>query len=590
MPQYADALSSLVQGQQFVDGLFQQRARREAGGQLSRGNVSGAANTLLNQGELQAGLALQDRQAEQVAASRAASDATRAQQLQATLQITGALRRVRDSGGDVISELPKYRDAFIAMGTDPAQLQQIETQVAANPAFLDQIENITGQQLRELQIVNLGDGNAVAIDQGTGDVVNRYSAPRRPQRVAVGNDYIEVGEDGSVTPLYQGAREPEYRSIRNSDGTESIVELGGRPGGVIGSGSGFGSRDEVLSFITPIVGDFRPTSGARSREEQDGLIARGATSAYNSAHVNGLGQDIVPSAPQSEWEGIAERLRSTGQFSRVLVETGRGRNQGTGAHIHLEPRVGSGNVTPASGNQPRVVAQSQNNGLTPAEQRSAETADRADRGAQSQLRREFNGRQEVRDFREVESAYNNVRSAAQNPSAAGDLSMIFAYMKMLDPGSVVREQEFANAQNAAGVPDRIRNQYNRVLNGQRLNPNQRQDFVTQAERLYGARRDTFSRIENEYRTEAELSGYDPNRIVPRRPEVQTGRRLRFAPTEAQAQASQTIVRNRRGGAEPARGSIGNPIIINAADARGSYGNVRAGQYFMTPDGQVRQRR
>jgi hypothetical protein len=29
------------------------------------------------------------------------------------------------------------------------------------------------------------------------------------------------------------------------------------------------------------------------------------------------------------------------------------------------------------------------------------------------------------------------------------MAMIFAFMKMLDPSSVVRETEFANAQNAA---------------------------------------------------------------------------------------------------------------------------------------------
>jgi len=39
---------------------------------------------------------------------------------------------------------------------------------------------------------------------------------------------------------------------------------------------------------------------------------------------------------------------------------------------------------------------------------------------------------------------------------------------MLDPGSVVRESEFATAQNAAGVPDQVRNMYNKVLSGTRL--------------------------------------------------------------------------------------------------------------------------
>ena len=82
----------------------------------------------------------------------------------------------------------------------------------------------------------------------------------------------------------------------------------------------------------------------------------------------------------------------------------------------------------------------------------------------------------------MREAYQRVKSA--KPDAAGDLSLIFAYMKILDPNSVVREQEFANAQNAAGVPARIRNQYNKVMEGTRLAPEQRQQFLSQAEALF----------------------------------------------------------------------------------------------------------
>lgn len=89
---------------------------------------------------------------------------------------------------------------------------------------------------------------------------------------------------------------------------------------------------------------------------------------------------------------------------------------------------------------------------------------------------------ESKEFITVRDAYGRVTSA--DATAAGDLSLIFAYMKMLDPNSVVREQEFANAQNAAGVPDRIRAQYNKVLNGQRLAASQRADFLQQANNIY----------------------------------------------------------------------------------------------------------
>lgn len=107
-------------------------------------------------------------------------------------------------------------------------------------------------------------------------------------------------------------------------------------------------------------------------------------------------------------------------------------------------------------------------------------------GRADKLRDEYNAAS--KNFVAIGDAFTNLQGAARDPTAAGDLSLIFQYMKMLDPGSVVREQEFANAQNAAGVPDRIRNAYNKLLKGERLNPAQRADFVGQAEKLYTGQR------------------------------------------------------------------------------------------------------
>lgn len=109
------------------------------------------------------------------------------------------------------------------------------------------------------------------------------------------------------------------------------------------------------------------------------------------------------------------------------------------------------------------------------------------------------------------SMYRNVQATSRNPSAAGDLSMIFAFMKMLDPGSVVREQEFANAQNAAGVPDQVVNAYNRALSGQRLNPRQRGDFLRQAAQLAGEAENRITSTTRQYQDIARQYGYDPVR-------------------------------------------------------------------------------
>lgn len=91
-----------------------------------------------------------------------------------------------------------------------------------------------------------------------------------------------------------------------------------------------------------------------------------------------------------------------------------------------------------------------------------------------------------KEFKTVEDAFARIRAVAEKPSAAGDLALIFNFMKMLDPGSTVRESEFATAENAAGVPDRLRNQWNKLRNGEKLGEVQRGDFLGQTEALFQA--------------------------------------------------------------------------------------------------------
>lgn len=98
---------------------------------------------------------------------------------------------------------------------------------------------------------------------------------------------------------------------------------------------------------------------------------------------------------------------------------------------------------------------------------------------------------QAQPFIQIGQAYKKIETAAKNPSAAGDISLIFGYMKLLDPGSVVREGEFATAQNAGSIPQSITSAYNRALNGERLAPSIRQDFMNQAKNLVSSQKEIF---------------------------------------------------------------------------------------------------
>lgn len=117
------------------------------------------------------------------------------------------------------------------------------------------------------------------------------------------------------------------------------------------------------------------------------------------------------------------------------------------------------------------------------------------------------------EFQGVSRSFRRVLDSSSDPSAAGDLALIFNFMKMLDPGSVVRESEFANAANAAGVDQRIRAQYNRVLSGERLSDVQRKDFLNRAKKLFKGQVKNQKQIESEFGRLADEIGAERNQVL-----------------------------------------------------------------------------
>jgi hypothetical protein len=114
----------------------------------------------------------------------------------------------------------------------------------------------------------------------------------------------------------------------------------------------------------------------------------------------------------------------------------------------------------------------------------------------TKLRKEFSD--QSKDYIKQNASFGRVQASANNPSAAGDLALIFNYMKLLDPGSTVREGEFATAQNSAGVPERIRAKLNEVIRGERLAPEQRSDFYSRAIDLFSEANRQHQKLKSRY--------------------------------------------------------------------------------------------
>lgn len=110
-------------------------------------------------------------------------------------------------------------------------------------------------------------------------------------------------------------------------------------------------------------------------------------------------------------------------------------------------------------------------------------------------------------------AYARMESLRDDPSAAGDLGIIFSYMKLLDPGSTVRETEQATAENARGVPDGIRNQYNRLMSGEKLTVDQRKDFLGKSGKLFKSAEAQQKKTTAEFTRLGKMNGIDPKVFI-----------------------------------------------------------------------------
>jgi len=226
-------------------------------------------------------------------------------------------------------------------------------------------------------------------------------------------------------------------------------------------------------------------------------------SAGNSYSMRG---GPVQQAPQ----GNELTTDALGRPQVMSLDTGQGVGDPVGDAAPVSLSSGARMFDPASGDE--LAA---NTGMTDF-QRESLAADAAERegpdvGGESALRKEFFSQN--KGFQEVQKSYSRIK-VTDASTAAGQMSLVFQYMKMMDPGSSVREGEFANAQNTTGIPGAVLNAYNKARDGQFLNTTQVGEFQAQAESLYQSAAEEFERSFQQYRDTAGQYKFDTNRTIP----------------------------------------------------------------------------
>jgi hypothetical protein len=139
------------------------------------------------------------------------------------------------------------------------------------------------------------------------------------------------------------------------------------------------------------------------------------------------------------------------------------------------------------------------------------------------LRAEFRGEPIYKAQQEVQSAFNQVKDGLDAKSPAGDLAAATKFMKLLDPGSVVRESELALAMQAGGALDRLTSYASNVANGTKLTDKQRTDFRDLSTKFFNTSAQLFNEKQKEYTDIANRYNFNPKDVTGEPVKIQGGK-------------------------------------------------------------------
>lgn len=98
------------------------------------------------------------------------------------------------------------------------------------------------------------------------------------------------------------------------------------------------------------------------------------------------------------------------------------------------------------------------------------------------LRKEISDLPEYKRFSTVVPLVKDMVRAANTPGTAGDVSMLYAFAKIMDPESVVREGEYNTLTKLQSLPEQVRGNLQKYINGEAsLGPRIRQELMEAAQ-------------------------------------------------------------------------------------------------------------
>jgi hypothetical protein len=128
-------------------------------------------------------------------------------------------------------------------------------------------------------------------------------------------------------------------------------------------------------------------------------------------------------------------------------------------------------------------------------------------GTVTDLRKEFEKSLPVEQYRQVLPLY--VGALQAGPGGAGDLNLIYALGKAMDPGSVVREGELQLAATTGSAGETLKGYYKHLTKGGSLTPEVRAGLMRELQNKTDVLREAYDHERSRFERIAQTGGYDP---------------------------------------------------------------------------------
>jgi hypothetical protein len=438
--------------------------------------------------------------------------------------VTGAQTQAAPAGGEV----PVLR---AAPGQDPNEVRGVRTNNPLNLSFANQPNAIgtdgrfavfqtpeegVAASVRQLQLY--GQRGLNTIDQ----IVSRWAPPSEnntpayiqavAQRVGVSpNQEIDLSDPNIMRRLVNAMSVQEVGRVIPEDVLQRGVELGYQP-----------PQQRQQPSLTPAQAQITAPSPA----------VPGGTPGM-SMRPRG-----VPMTPE-----LAATLRELPppEALKLLAQLDIQASQQRGARAlsNTEAQAYFASLGSPQLYDPNKVYQvTQDGGISvvPGTRESEEPTPRQLREDAGKLRTEFGAQKPVQEFLQMGPQILAIRDGVsrENPSRINDISLTFAFAKMLDPTSVVRENEAGQIVASASVADRLAGYIARLNGNATFSPELRAQLLRESEGRYSSARTAYLGEVDAYTELARRKGVNPEFVIPPRRDLPEARPI---PGSQQAQTN-----------------------------------------------------